>query len=242
MTTRGVADIVFCLDASGSMSPCFEGVRNHVGDFIAGLNPGGQMPLDVRFDFAAHRCIADGAPPELKMESVHNRSLLAALYGLPSQATRFFSHDVEEVRRRLAEIRTEGDEASLVALDCVLDFPWRQAAACHRVVILMTDEAFETGAWQAPQVARLGDLVRKIQDLKVMLYLVTPESEVFSRLSEVDKCEHIVVDASGDGLKSVDFAEVLGFVGKSVSMSTLQAPPPAAATRALYGQATWRTS
>ncbi len=242
MATRGVADIVFCLDASGSMSPCFEGVRSHVGDFIKGLNSGGQSVLDVRFDFAAHRCVAEGVVPGLQMESVYNRSVLTALYGATSQTQRFFSHDVEEVRRRLTEIRTESDEASLLALDCVLDFPWRRAAACHRVVILMTDEAFETGAWQAPQVALLGDLIRKIQDLRVMLYLVTPESEVFTRLSEVDKCEHIVVDTSGDGLKGVDFGEVLGFIGKSVSASTLQAPEPAAPTRALYGQATWRTN
>ena len=37
MSTKGTADVVFCLDASGSMGPCIEGVKSHIASFVDGL-------------------------------------------------------------------------------------------------------------------------------------------------------------------------------------------------------------
>ena len=34
MSAKGIANILFCLDASGSMAPCFRGVREHIVDFL----------------------------------------------------------------------------------------------------------------------------------------------------------------------------------------------------------------
>jgi hypothetical protein len=239
MPFRGVADIVFCLDASDSMSPCFEQVRNHLGDFISSLSRPGQGSWDLRFDFLAHSCSQDGKVHRLA--SALSESLIGDLYGQGQSAGRFFTKDVGELKTALGRIMTAGNEATLFGLDVALDFPWREAAACHRVVILMTDEPFETGAIQAEQLAVLKKLIGKIQTLKVMLYLVTPESQVYSSLSEVDRCEHWVVDGQGNGLASADFKEVFSFIGKSVSVSQGQTGKqgPAAAPRALFGQDRW---
>jgi hypothetical protein len=103
----------------------------------------------------------------------------------------------------------------------------------------MTDEPFERGVFREQQQERLEDLRRKVQDLHVMLYMVTPESPLFSRLAEVDRCEHVVVDSSGDGLSEVDFRELLGYVGRSVSASRHQGGQQERPCRALFGQDRW---
>ncbi len=242
MTTRGVADIVFCLDASESMTPCFAGVQKHVLDFISGLG-GGQSRWDLRFEFVAYQAgHAEGGGVSFRHRSLYNPELWSVLYPSPSESLRTFTSSVDEFRGGLAGVAVAGDEAPLVALDFALDLPWRSAATCHRIVILMTDEPFEGGLFQAEQSTVLPALMKKIQDLHVMLFMVTPESEVFSRLSEVDRCEHSVVSDAGPGLATVDFKDVLSSIGKSVSASTLQQGSTASVPRGLFGQASWRTA
>ena len=241
MSSRGVADIVFCLDASTSMKPCIDGVRQHVVSLIEGLTESSQVRWDARFDFLAYAASEAGQGRcVFRLQSALNEdfdSLHEGLYGEGSG--RFFTDDVGQLKKQLDRVVVSGDEASLVALDSALDFPWRDAAQCHRVVVLMTDEPFERGVFLAEQRERLAELQRKIQELRVMLYMVTPESAVFSRLAEVDRCEHIVVGSTGDGLAQVDFREVLGYIGKSVSAAGQQQAASVQPRRALFGQDRW---
>lgn len=74
-----------------------------------------------------------------------------------------------------------------------------------------------------------------------MLFIVAPDSPVFDELSTVDKAEYEVVDSRQDGLAKVDFAKVLMYIGKSVSVSTLQQSVTANPTvkRAIFGQDEW---
>lgn len=55
MAGRETADIVFCMDASGSMGNAFDGVRDNVEKLVKTLNTSGlQTKWDVRFDFLAY--------------------------------------------------------------------------------------------------------------------------------------------------------------------------------------------
>ena len=158
----------------------------------------------------------------------------------PSEG-QFFTRDLAQFRNSLARVDLFGDEAPLIALDCCLDFPWREAAGCHRVVVMMTDEPFETGALQAEQLAMLPTLIEKIQRMRVMLYLVCPESDAFNELSKVEKSVYEVVDQQCDGLASVDFRQVLQEIGKSVSVCDWQMAAPDAVPRGIFSQACWTT-
>jgi hypothetical protein len=235
MSTRGVADVVFCLDASASMEPCIEGVKAHIGDFVEGLGTSSQVRWDLRLDFVAH----SAGERLFQARTAFEADAVAALYGAPQP--RLFTPDVRAFRDALSTVRAEGNEASLVALDCCLDFPWRPAAGCHRVVVLMTDEPFEGGTMLAEQEAKLDALVDKLQRLRVILHLVGPPSEVFDRLAAAPRSEYQAVEAGGTGLANVDFKEVLSAIGKSVSASALQAGS-ASAPRGLFGQAAWRST
>jgi hypothetical protein len=240
MSTKGVADIVFCLDASGSMAPCFQGVRGHITDFLDGLQSNPQFTWDWRIDFLAHSATEAGGGCSWTMRSVRHGDFdfIRALYHGQSSED-FFTTNVAEFKRGLSRVRVRGDETPLVALDCCLDYPWRKAANCHRVVIMMTDEPFETGAWLREQRAKLPALIEKIQGLRVMLFIVAPESPAFDELAAVEKSVYEVVDRSGDGLARVDFRAVLLEIGKSVSVSLSQMPEPEKVPRAVFGQASW---
>jgi len=242
MSTKGVADVVFCIDASESMAPCLNAVRKHLTDFLAGLKSPTQRTWDLRVDFVAHRAGQSSGGIVFQMRSLYEKDLLGVQYLDRSRQGRFFTQDMGEFSRGLQQVEVGGDEAPLVALDFCLDFPWREAVSCHRVVIMLTDEPFETSVGREFQQAQLQKLIEKIHALRVMLFLVAPDSAVFSQLAAADRSEYEVVDVTGDGLARVNFAAVLNNIGKSISVSTQQAPRGSPVERGLYEQATWGRS
>ena len=244
MSTKGIADVVFCLDASGSMQPCIEAVKRHITDFVAGLTSNGQQKWDLRLDFVAHQTGgASNGGALFNNRSTFYDECFQGVYGSFLQGGgKFFTSDLGQFQSGLGGVNCQGDEAMLVALDFCLDFPWRPAKDCHRVVIMLTDESCETGVLVAEQKAKVNDLVKKIQDQRVMLFLVAPDSPIYQELAQADKSEYEVIEetGSGGGLTGVDFRKVLEYIGKSVSVSTnQQATPTEKVERGLFGQKRW---
>ncbi len=248
MTTKGVVDVVFSLDASDSMRPCIDAVKTHITGFLKGLESDLQRHWDVRFDYVAHWTAesADGGGGIVHHEESlyhheEDNGLLGALYNRQhSEPTRFFTSDIEELRKGLGRIEVAGDEGPLIALDFCLDFPWRPAEECHRVVILLTDETFETSISPELELEYMEQVQEKIEDLRIQLFVVAPDSAGFDRLSQVDKSEYEVIEALEDGLSSVDFAELLAAIGSSVSASVPnQLSKTKEVTRGLFGQEDW---
>ncbi len=225
------------------MRPCFDAVRKNIGSLIAGLKSDGQSNWDIRFDFVSYSASeGDDGHNIYGMRSLRTNGLklVEGLYNQQRAADCFFTTDVEEFRRGLGELKAGGDEASFVALDTALDFPWRESNTAHRVLILLTDEALETGVGVSEQTELIPALIEKIHRLRVMLHLVGPTSIAFDQLSAADKSEYTVVDEAQHGLANVDFAQTLSAIGKSISASTLQTLPGSrAARRALFGQDSW---
>lgn len=233
MSTSRTADIVFCIDASASMAPCFTLLQKSLGSMMQVLSDG-QGAWDVRFDFVAHSASANGV---FRLESVYQQGSVPLVQALYAQGGgQLFTSSLEEFSRRLAAVEMQADESPLFALDVCLDFPWRDAAKCHRVVIMLTDEPFEKGTLLQFQQEKLPQLIQKIQDLKILLFIVAPDSKVFDQLSQVDKSEYEVIDGVNSGMANVDFSRLLAAIGKSVSVSNLQGGSSPAVQRALYGQ------
>ena len=257
-STKGIADVVFCLDASMSMEPCIEGVKANISSFVDGLQASpNYVGWDLRMDYIAHSAIERTTGAIFKdknwvfrHESVYYNDpfsnpppdVIDALYFPQAGAEKLFTTSVADFTSALSEVKPLGNEASLVALDCCLDFPWRDATNCHRVVIFMTDQALEEGALVELQTEKLDTLIEKIQELKVMLFIIAPESEGYEMISEADKCEYQEVTGGG-GLAGINYSEVLAGIGKSVSVSiaTLQGLPSAEVERGLFGQSKWAT-
>jgi len=246
MSTKGVADVVFCLDSSDSMKPCIDGVKAHITSFLEGLKSDQQRTWDVRFDFVAHNTVTGegGAIGHRHFSLYQNESGNDALTGVyqGSGNGRFFTSDIDEFKRGLDKVEVLGDEGPLIALDTCLDFPWRKADECHRVVIFMTDEPFETSSKPEMEKPFLEELLQKTADLKILLFIVAPESSVYEKLSEVDKSEYEVVESHSAGLADVDFRKLLSGIGKSVSVSTANqqgTPVEKEIKKGVFGQTGW---
>ena len=238
-STKGVVDVVFCLDASGSMAPCIDAVRKNLDAFLDALGGDVNRKMDCRLDFLAHSCGEDGGLVRSQSLRKSGADLIQALYGQAPQPAAFFTTDRDAIRRGLQEVKVYGDEAMLIALDMALDFPWRPQAGCHRVVVLLTDEPLEANAIWPAQQAKLDAIIDKVQKLGVKLYLVGPASPGMDTLAEADKCLYQKATQTYDGLGSIDFNKILGQIGKSVSSSILQARPETSVKRALFGQDEW---
>jgi hypothetical protein len=234
MTGKRTADIVFCIDASASMTPCIQAVGRHLGDFINRFGADPQTRWDLRFDFLAHS--ASTARFNFRTLNTYHAGrdmwVNDALYH--GGRDLFFTQDAAAVRTALESVEVAGDEAPLVALDMALDFPWRADAECHRVVILLTDEPLETSLQFDRYAPRLPDLVRKIMSKRVLLYLATPDSAGWEHVYSADKCDWTRVSA-GAGLADVDFGKLLEAISKSVSKA-IPSQAPAVEVGPLYGQ------
>lgn len=170
--------------------------------------------------------------------SIFNDNLLSALYR-PSNQARFFTKDSAAFKRLLDSLKASDNECPLVALDCALDFPWRPAAEAHRIIIFLSDEPLEGGNRQKDSLDRVNQIIEKIHDLRVMLFMVTPDSAGFEQVSAANRCVWQVVEGE-DGLSSVNFQELLVSMAKTISKS--QAPlgtPRPAPPRALFKQDRW---
>jgi hypothetical protein len=165
--------------------------------------------------------------------------LITAIYNAQGGvAGSFFTNDSEKFQKALAQVKTEGDETTLVALDIALDFPWRPAETCHRAIICLSDEPIETGQNVPFQKAQIDNLIKKIHSKRIKLYIVAPQSDAFDTLSMADRCEYEPVAEESDGLRNTDFAKLMEAIGKSVSVSQTNSsgtntPQP------LYGQEKW---
>ncbi len=241
MAGRYCADVVFCLDASGSMRPCFDALRCHIGAFMEGLKSSGQITWDVRMDFLAHRATKEGAGSvhDFRTLRTTGEKLLESLYQTRG-STAFFTGDVAEFKAELSRLEAGGDEASFVALDTCMDFPWREAENCHRVIIMLTDERLEDGIDVTRQQEQIDAMIAKLHALRIRLFLVGPESPGFDALCAADRSEYLVVNAEQNGLATVPMDKVLEAIGKSVSVTVFSETPGGdAMLRGLFGQAKW---
>lgn len=221
MAGHETADIVFCIDASGSMASAFKGVKNHIVTLLKTLDVSGlQTKWDVRFDFLAYRNLED----IMWIESMNKvgKDCLNAIYGSnspngSSSSSGFFTRDINTFKDRLDIIECVADEASLFALDIAADFPFRPSNACHRVVVFLTDEPIDAGVNVEDGKNKLMELANKYQDKRIMLFMVTPDCSTFDTLSQIDRCEWTI--DSSDGLTGIDFNKLMESIGKSVSVS-----------------------
>jgi hypothetical protein len=221
MAGRECADIVFCVDASDSMRPCLDAVRKNINKLADIFKSDPQRTWDVRLDFIAHAAGND----LFQASSVffdEGGGLLDALYKKAGREKKFFTTDIEKFKERLAEVKTEGDEATLYALDIALDYPWRPAETCHRSIVLLTDEPVETGLWVEEQRAAVETIIDKVQNKRIQLFLFTPdipESKIFYEFDTVHKCIFQPYRGGNDGMAKVDFRKLMDGVASSISAS-----------------------
>jgi hypothetical protein len=83
------------------------------------------------------------------------------------------------------------DETTLPAIDAAADFPWSDDG--HRFLIVLTDEATDTGHNPSWQRSRAEALKEKLIRLRVKLWLAAPECPTYRQFEGLPNFEYRVV-------------------------------------------------
>jgi hypothetical protein len=200
--TKGVADIVFLVDISGSMMPCIDALRRNIEIFIDSLSqgdPNNAAPVrDWRGKVVGYRDI-EAAQSE----------------GLPWIVDNPFVRDAGALKAQLAGLQAAGGgdepESLLDALFTIASMEatprgsqsedpikWRYRSDAARVVIVFTDAPFkETMSVPAAKGGSLQDVANVVMANRIILSLFAPNFEGYDRLSQIDKSEWEVVEYEG---------------------------------------------
>lgn len=191
---KGIADVVFCIDFSGSMSACIEGVKNQISNFVESLESGNpNMVIDWRIGFCGYS---------------------------DTHIVKFdFTRNVNDFSKKLESARTEGwDEFTPGAVDfCISDFKWRPVS--NKFLILFTDEILNTGG-SDEQVkegkAKFPELLIKISESHIRFFYFGPKCPYYSQFESLSRTVVTYVDGH---FEAVDFSSLLTSLGKTVSQS-----------------------
>jgi len=230
-------DLVLVVDASSSMGPCFAQLREHLKELIYPLQ---QAQFKVRFGLLAYAAAKRNGKVMYHHSFLcgNGHETLQKLYAPEAAESGFFSTDPSSIAQVLDGVVAQGNEDTYVALDIAADFPFGPADSTRRVVALFTDEPLEAGVQEAAPKAKLPELIKKFQDRKIQFFASAPFSESLEDLAAMDSAQ-IEAITGGDGLQSVDFRKLLAQMGKSISVSTLQAGVEPRFVKALFGQNLW---
>ncbi|MBE6372453.1 MAG: VWA domain-containing protein [Lentisphaerae bacterium] len=231
-------DILFVVDASDSMSPCFQKLRDNLRRFIQPLN---QASFEIRYGLLAYNAGADGrnAIYEHTFIGGNDPSLVKGLYSPQVNTDKYFTSDANKFLTALESVRTQGDENTLLALDTAADFPFRTPDESRRVIALFTNEKLEDGILENEPLAKFPQVLQKIAKRKISLYAYLPTSDSAALLTRLPKTFVKSVGEGADCWDHIDFGQILEQMGKSISQSSLQMTREPDYQKAVYGQNTW---
>ena len=200
--TKGVADVVFLIDVSGSMAPIIDALRTNIEAFVDSLSRGdanNASPVrDWRGKVVGYRDI----------EAAHSE-------GMEWFEDNPFVRDTAALKTQLASLRAQGGgdepESLLDALYKVASMEatpkgaqsehankWRYRSDAARVVVVFTDASFkETMSLPEAKGGALQDVANIVMANRIILSLFAPNFEGYDRLSQIDKSEWEVVEYEG---------------------------------------------
>ncbi len=200
--TKGVADLVFVVDVTGSMATCIDALRKNIETFIDSLSRGdGNTAAPVR---------------DWRGKVVGYRDIESAeSEGVAWFEDNPFVRDVGALKAQLATLKAQGGgdepESLLDTLYKVASMPaipkgsqtddptkWRYRSDAARVVIVFTDASFkETMSIPEAKGGSLQDVANLVMANRIILSLFAPNFEGYDRLSQIDKSEWEVVEFEG---------------------------------------------
>lgn len=237
-------DMMFVIDTSASMTPCLDALRKHLNELI---QPAQGYVSNMRFGFVAMSVSSSFTKDtySLNFLSSKGQSALNSLYTKNANDTishnEFFTDDTHQFTSALGSLRTSGNEDMLVALDIATDMPYGPLSNTKRVIALFSDEPFEGGIEGKANNQRIPEIIEKLQQRHIQLFVAIPDSDAVQQLSAADRSEIELVDG-GNGLAGVNFKLLLSQMGKSISGTSLQVVSEPTYNRALFGQDKWTST
>jgi len=200
--TKGVADVVFLIDVSGSMSPIIDALRKNIEAFVDSLSSGDANNVapvrDWRGKVVGYRDIEAAESEGLEWLEDHPfvRDAVALKAQLAALRAQGGGDEPESLLDALYKVATM--EASAKGAQAEDANKWRYRSEAARVVVVFTDAAFkETMSIQEAKGGALQDVANVVMANRIILSLFAPNFEGYDRLSQIDKSEWEVVEYEG---------------------------------------------
>ena len=234
-------DILFVVDASDSMSPCFQKLRDNLRSFIQPLN---QASFEIRYGLLAYNAGADGnkAIYEHTFVGGNDPSLVKSLYSSQINIDNYFTSDANKFLQALDSVRTQGDENSPLALDIASDFPFEPISDSRRVIAFFSNEKLEDGILEEEPLAEFQKVLQKMAKRKISFYGYLPACATAVMMKRLPRANIKAVPEGANCWDGIDFCQLLEQMGKSISASSLQTTREPEYQQAIYGQDRWESN
>lgn len=226
---KGIADIVFLIDISGSMQTCIDALKNNIGLLVEHMvNPGPN----------ASAVVSDW---RIKVCGYRDASQDGSLWWEEND----FTADVSQVRADIGALEAKGGgdepESLLDGLWKLAKMPaaakgevadaksWRHYHDAARCVIAFTDASCHM-VTSIPEAGGAGfdDVAREVMAARLRLSLYAPETDCYQTVSAIDKCEWEMVGSlsdAGERMKEFtanteNFKKTMEQLAKSISVSS----------------------
>lgn len=231
---KGVADIVFLLDATGSMGPCINAVKQNIKTFVQTFtspNPNGAAIVrDWRAKVMGYRDLD--------------------YTDFPAIVDNPFTSDAAELEEQLDRLNADGGgdepESLLEALYMLANMPasvgseglqpekWRPVNSGRRFVIVFTDAPFKEPL-RLPKDATLDTVIVSLMTAKIVLHMFAPATLArFGTLEEVDKAlwHKVPVQSGETAQKALEdytadqskFQKIIELLAKTMTQQSADVP------------------
>lgn len=205
--TKGVADVVFLFDCTGSMSPYIDNVKDNVASLIKGFNGTPNVILDWRVRAMGYK------------DFFEDRDYLFNDFDFTDDADSFADN-------QLARLKANGGgdekESTLDAIWYALKkSEWRPK--CTKVIVVFTDAGtkglHERTMDELGVVDEVSYLQQELMKNKIQLFMYCKSDPIYEQLHMTERSHVNQYDDPGKELLGSDFAELLEVIGKTVSAS-----------------------
>jgi len=190
---KGVVDIVFLLDITGSMGHCIEAMKNNISafvDYLTTKNANNQSPVKHwRAKIVGYRDFEEDAIPFFDNPFVEDAAQLKTQLGkLEADGGGDIPESLLDALYKVANMgQTEKGAATLDP------GKWRYRSDAARVVVIFTDAPYKE-VMVEPAGGTLQDVVNIVHNNRIILSIFAPNMPAFDKLCEIDKSEFNAID------------------------------------------------
>ena len=206
---KGVADVVFLFDCTGSMAPYIENVKDNVASLIKGFNGTPNVKLDWRVRAMGFNDV------------FVDKDCLINDFDFTDNADSFANN---QLARLDADGGGDEKESALDAIWYALKkSDWRPR--CTKVIVVFTDAG--TKGVHSKTMDELGVvdevsyLQQELMKNKIQLFMYCKTDPIYEELHQTERAHIYQYDNPGEELLTSDFGELLEVIGKTVSASII---------------------
>lgn len=223
--SKGVVDIVFLIDATGSMQPCINAVKENIFTFVQTLcakdGNGESIVKDWRARVVGYRDFVCDKEKLVDNPFVTGPDLLRSQ--LDALAATGGGDEPESLLDGLLSVVNVGQtEKGAQTLD---SRKWRYRSDAARCVIVFTDATYHPKT--ADGAGQVSDVINALHSNRIILSIYAPDFPCHYELATADKSEYFPIAVSSSPQKALadftadkaNFQKVMEALAKSVSKS-----------------------